>query len=72
MLNEQLKGFDARTEGKVWFLADLQEYYKRLAEVESEYARNLEKLSERFLDRLSKFRAQRYTVIETLFVVYSS
>ncbi|XP_032219834.1 SLIT-ROBO Rho GTPase-activating protein 1 [Nematostella vectensis] len=59
LLSEQLKGYDARTEGKVLFLADLQEYCKKMSEVETEYSKNLDRLSDRFLDRLQKFKAQR-------------
>ncbi|KAK3728742.1 hypothetical protein QZH41_002667 [Actinostola sp. cb2023] len=58
LLSDQLKLFDARMEGKVWFLADLQEYYKRMSELESDYSRNLEKIAERFNERLSKFKSQ--------------
>jgi flagellar motility protein MotE (MotC chaperone) len=53
-LGDQLKFYDARTESKLSVLADYQEFYKRLGEVELEYARSLEKLGERFQDRLKQ------------------
>ena len=51
-LGEQLKFYDTRTESKLSVLADYQEFYKRMGEVELEYARNLDKVAERFQDRL--------------------
>lgn len=53
-LGEQLKFFDARTESKLSILTDYHDFYKRLGEVELEYARNLEKISERFYDRVKQ------------------
>ena len=58
-LGEQLKCFDSRTESKSLVLADLQEFYKKLGEVELEYAKNLEKVAERFQDKLQRQKSQR-------------
>lgn len=57
-LGDQLKCYDARTENKLSLLADYHEFYKRLGEVDLEYARNLEKVAERFQDRLRQ-KSQR-------------
>lgn len=60
ILIEQLKCFDSKTEGKVLFLADLQEFFRRLAEIELDYSRNLERLSKMYLDKLQRHKTQRY------------
>ena len=64
-LGDQLKFFDARTESKLSVLADYQEFYKRLGEVELEHARNLDKLAERFQDRLRQ-KLQRKDKMNTV------
>ncbi|XP_052396414.1 SLIT-ROBO Rho GTPase-activating protein 3 isoform X1 [Carassius gibelio] len=48
-LSEQLKILDAQVEVKTQQLQDLSEYLRRRGEIEAEYARSLEKLSERFI-----------------------
>ena len=60
---EQLKCFDSKTEGKVLFLADLQEFFRRLSEIELDYSRNLERLSKMYLDKLHRHKTQRYVII---------
>ena len=57
-LGEQLKCFDSRTESKGLVLADFQEFYKKVGEVELEYAKNLEKVAERFQEKLRQ-KSQR-------------
>ncbi|XP_073678987.1 SLIT-ROBO Rho GTPase-activating protein 3 isoform X2 [Garra rufa] len=47
-LSEQLKILDAQLEVKTQQLQDLSDYLRRRGEIEAEYARSLEKLSERF------------------------
>ncbi|XP_048033508.1 SLIT-ROBO Rho GTPase-activating protein 3 isoform X3 [Megalobrama amblycephala] len=47
-LSEQLKVLDAQVEVKTQQLQDLSEYLRRRGEIEAEYARSLEKLSEKF------------------------
>ncbi|XP_026097880.1 SLIT-ROBO Rho GTPase-activating protein 3-like isoform X3 [Carassius auratus] len=47
-LSEQLKILDTQLEVKTQQLQDLSEYLRRRGEIEAEYARSLEKLSERF------------------------
>lgn len=59
ILIEQLKCFDSRTEGKVLLLADLQEFFRRLSEIELDYSRNLERLSKMYLDKLHRHKTQR-------------
>lgn len=60
ILVDQLKSFDNKTEGKVLFLADLQEFFRRLSEIELEYSRNLERLSRMYLDKLQRHKSQRW------------
>ncbi|XP_030624280.1 SLIT-ROBO Rho GTPase-activating protein 3 [Chanos chanos] len=47
-LSEQLKVLDAQLEQKTQQLQDLSEYLRRRGEIETEYARALEKLTEKF------------------------
>ena len=58
-LADQLKCFDSRTESKQLVLADLQEFYKKLGEAELEYSKNLEKIAERFQDKLQRQKSQK-------------
>lgn len=44
-LNEQLKCLDVRVETQVALVSEIQDYFRRRAEVELEYSRNLEKLA---------------------------
>ena len=44
ILNEQLRCLDSRLEMHLAMVLELQDFYKRRAEVEMEYSRNLDKL----------------------------
>lgn len=48
-LVEQLKCLDQQCELRVQLLQDLQDFFRKKAEIETEYSRNLEKLAERFM-----------------------
>ncbi|XP_069046484.1 SLIT-ROBO Rho GTPase-activating protein 2 isoform X2 [Lepisosteus oculatus] len=48
-LAEQLKCLDQQCELRVQLLQDLQDFFRKKAEIEMDYSRNLEKLAERFL-----------------------
>lgn len=48
-LVEQQKCLDQQTEMRVQLLQDLQDFFRKKAEIELEYSRNLEKLAERFM-----------------------
>uniref|UniRef100_A0A6Q2YEY8 SLIT-ROBO Rho GTPase activating protein 2a n=1 Tax=Esox lucius TaxID=8010 RepID=A0A6Q2YEY8_ESOLU len=50
-LMEQLKCLDQQCELRVQLLQDLQDFFRKKAEIEMDYSRNLEKLSERFLTK---------------------
>lgn len=54
-LSEQLKVLDAQLEQKTQQLQDLSDYLRRRGEIEAEYARSLEKLSERFTLKTKKY-----------------
>lgn len=54
-LSEQLKALDAQLEQKTQQLQDLSDYLRRRGEIEAEYARSLEKLSERFTVKTKKY-----------------
>uniref|UniRef100_A0A7N6AWB4 SLIT-ROBO Rho GTPase-activating protein 1 n=1 Tax=Anabas testudineus TaxID=64144 RepID=A0A7N6AWB4_ANATE len=49
LLVEQQKCLDQQTEMRVQLLQDLQDFFRKKAEIEMEYSRNLEKLAERFM-----------------------
>ncbi|XP_063303152.1 SLIT-ROBO Rho GTPase-activating protein 1 isoform X2 [Pelobates fuscus] len=48
-LVEQQKCLEQQTEMRVQLLNDLQDFFRKKAEIETEYSRNLEKLAERFM-----------------------
>lgn len=48
---EQLKCLDQQCELRVQLLQDLQDFFRKKAEIEMDYSRNLEKLAERFLTK---------------------
>ncbi|XP_029010825.1 SLIT-ROBO Rho GTPase-activating protein 1 isoform X4 [Betta splendens] len=48
-LVEQQKCLDQQTEMRVQLLQDLQDFFRKKAEIEMEYSRNLERLAERFM-----------------------
>lgn len=50
-LNEQLKCLDGRVETQVNLVSEIQDYFRRRAEVELEYSRSLEKLAKGLLMR---------------------
>lgn len=47
-MGEQVRGLDSQAESRQQLLQDLADFLRRKAEVEQEYSRGLEKLSERF------------------------
>lgn len=53
-LVDQLKVLDLQVEQKSQQLQDLTDYLRRRGEIESEYARSLEKLAERFTSRIKR------------------
>lgn len=44
-LNEQLRCLDVRMETQVALVGELQDYFRRRAEVELDYSKNLDKLA---------------------------
>uniref|UniRef100_A0A3B5LVY7 Uncharacterized protein n=1 Tax=Xiphophorus couchianus TaxID=32473 RepID=A0A3B5LVY7_9TELE len=48
-LAEQQRCLEQQTEMRVQLLQDLQDFFRKKAEIETEYSRNLEKLAERFM-----------------------
>ncbi|XP_031414502.1 SLIT-ROBO Rho GTPase-activating protein 1b isoform X2 [Clupea harengus] len=48
-LVEQQKVLEQQTDMRVQLLQDLQDFFRKKSEIESEYSRNLEKLAERFM-----------------------
>ncbi|KJE93746.1 hypothetical protein CAOG_08784 [Capsaspora owczarzaki ATCC 30864] len=60
---EQLKLFQHRTESKVAFMQDVQEFLKKRAEVEQEYAQKLDKVAEKFAHKLKHTSYGRYTLL---------
>lgn len=48
-LNEQLKWLDTRVDSQASIVTEIQEYFRRRAEVESEYSKQLDKLAKQLL-----------------------
>ncbi|MEQ2158446.1 SLIT-ROBO Rho GTPase-activating protein 2 [Goodea atripinnis] len=72
-LVEQLKCLDQQCELRVQLLQDLQDFFRKKAEIEMDYSRNLEKLAERFLtktrstkDHLLKYVVQQSLSLQTI------
>lgn len=66
-LVEQLKCLDQQCELRVQLLQDLQDFFRKKAEIEVDYSRNLEKLAERFLTktRSTKDHLLKYGATQT-------
>lgn len=60
-LVEQFKCLEQQSEARIQLLQDLQEFFRRKAEIQLEYSRSLEKLAERFS---SKIRGPRLEIID--------
>ncbi|XP_077190892.1 SLIT-ROBO Rho GTPase-activating protein 2 isoform X3 [Paroedura picta] len=59
-LMEQLKCLDQQCELRVQLLQDLQDFFRKKAEIEMDYSRNLEKLAERFLAKTRSTKDQQF------------
>ncbi|XP_061551036.1 SLIT-ROBO Rho GTPase-activating protein 3-like isoform X14 [Phycodurus eques] len=63
-LVEQLKVMDVQLEQKSQHLHDFADYLRRRSEIESEYSRSLEKLAERFTNRIKRKEASGHSVAQ--------
>ncbi|KAG8451379.1 hypothetical protein GDO86_003546 [Hymenochirus boettgeri] len=59
-LIEQLKCLDQQCDLRTQLLQDLQDFFRKKAEIEMDYSRNLEKLSERFLSKTRGAKDQQF------------
>ncbi|XP_072280628.1 SLIT-ROBO Rho GTPase-activating protein 2-like isoform X1 [Pyxicephalus adspersus] len=59
-LLEQLKCLDQQCEVRTQLLQDLQDFFRKKAEIEMDYSRNLEKLTERFLSKTRGAKDQQF------------
>lgn len=59
-LVEQFKCLEQQSESRLQLLQDLQEFFRRKAEIELEYSRSLEKLAERFSSRVRGSREHHF------------
>ncbi|XP_075687968.1 SLIT-ROBO Rho GTPase-activating protein 3 isoform X1 [Rhinoderma darwinii] len=59
-LVEQFKCLEQQSESRLALLQDLQEFFRRKAEIELEYSRSLEKLAERFSSKVRSAREQHH------------
>uniref|UniRef100_A0A3P8YS01 SLIT-ROBO Rho GTPase activating protein 3 n=1 Tax=Esox lucius TaxID=8010 RepID=A0A3P8YS01_ESOLU len=55
-LVEQFKCLEQQSESRIQLLQDLQEFFRRKAEIQLEYSRSLEKLAERFSNKIRSSR----------------
>lgn len=66
-LVEQQRCLEQQTEMRVQLLQDLQDFFRKKAEIEMEYSRNLEKLAERFMAKTRSTKDhQQYKWEETV------
>uniref|UniRef100_A0A8C1IAV8 SLIT-ROBO Rho GTPase activating protein 3 n=1 Tax=Cyprinus carpio TaxID=7962 RepID=A0A8C1IAV8_CYPCA len=54
-LVEQFKCLEQQSEARIQLLQDLQEFFRRKAEIQLEYSRSLEKLAERFSSKIREY-----------------
>ncbi|CAJ0941464.1 unnamed protein product, partial [Ranitomeya imitator] len=59
-LVEQFKCLEQQSESRLSLLQDLQEFFRRKAEIELEYSRSLDKLAERFSSKVRNAREQHH------------
>ncbi|XP_048813291.1 SLIT-ROBO Rho GTPase-activating protein 3 isoform X2 [Lagopus muta] len=59
-LVEQFKCLEQQSESRLQLLQDLQEFFRRKAEIELEYSRSLEKLAERFSSKIRGSREHQF------------
>ncbi|XP_023688143.1 SLIT-ROBO Rho GTPase-activating protein 2 isoform X4 [Paramormyrops kingsleyae] len=65
-LVEQLKCLDQQCELRVQLLQDLQDFFRKKAEIEVEYSRNLEKLAERFMAKTRSTKDHQFKKEQTV------
>ncbi|XP_071332223.1 SLIT-ROBO Rho GTPase-activating protein 3-like [Trachinotus anak] len=70
-LADQLKVLDLQLEQKSQQLQDLTDYLRRRGEIESEYARSLEKLAERFTSRIKRKEPSNHSVAQVWLALLS-
>ncbi|XP_030279240.1 rho GTPase-activating protein 4a [Sparus aurata] len=70
-LVDQLKVLDFQLEQKSQQLQDLTDYLRRRGEIESEYARSLEKLAERFTSRIKRKEPSTHSVAQVWLALLS-
>nr|XP_020472611.1 rho GTPase-activating protein 4 isoform X2 [Monopterus albus]XP_020472621.1 rho GTPase-activating protein 4 isoform X2 [Monopterus albus]XP_020472630.1 rho GTPase-activating protein 4 isoform X2 [Monopterus albus] len=70
-LVDQLKVLDFHLEQKSQQLQDLIDYLRRRGEIESEYARSLEKLAERFTSRIKRKEPSSHSVAQVWLTLLS-
>ncbi|KAM9350613.1 rho GTPase-activating protein 4a [Symphorus nematophorus] len=70
-LVDQLKVLDLQLEQKTQQLQDLTDYLRRRGEIESEYARSLEKLAERFTSRIKRKEPSSHSVAQVWLALLS-
>ncbi|CAF1053574.1 unnamed protein product, partial [Didymodactylos carnosus] len=72
-LNEQLKCLEQRLEVQLSILSDIQDYFKRRAEVELDYAKNLDNLHKQTYQRHKAQKARRETwVLHSVYKLWDS
>ncbi|KAM8754859.1 rho GTPase-activating protein 4a isoform 1-T4 [Acanthopagrus schlegelii] len=70
-LVDQLKVLDFQLEQKSQQLQDLTDYLRRRGEIESEYARSLERLAERFTSRIKRKEPSTHSVAQVWLALLS-
>lgn len=65
-MGEQVRGLDSQAESRQQLLQDVADFLRRKAEVEQEYSRGLEKLSERFSAKIRGSKEHQNFRLESL------
>ncbi|KAF1503495.1 SLIT-ROBO Rho GTPase-activating protein 3, partial [Megadyptes antipodes antipodes] len=71
-LVEQFKCLEQQSESRLQLLQDLQEFFRRKAEIELEYSRSLEKLAERFSSKIRSSREHQFKIKVHMHGVFGS
>ncbi|MGH0114848.1 UNVERIFIED_CONTAM: hypothetical protein FKN15_064090 [Acipenser sinensis] len=65
-LVEQFKCLEQQSESRIQLLQDLQEFFRRKAEIQMEYSRSLDKLAERFSSKIRSSREHHQFKVDSI------
>uniref|UniRef100_A0A8C5AB01 SLIT-ROBO Rho GTPase activating protein 3 n=1 Tax=Gadus morhua TaxID=8049 RepID=A0A8C5AB01_GADMO len=65
-LVEQFKCLEQQSDSRIQLMQDLQEFFRRKAEIQLEYSRSLEKLAERFSSKIRSSREHHHNLLSSV------